>query len=168
MVVKNHPIFKCTEQSGYYTVTQKVSDQQIIEFAKSIISNRFNHGKSLTSPAQANEFLQFKLATRQREVFGVIFLSNKNEVIAYEELFQGTIDQTSVYPREILKRALQHNASAVILAHNHPSGHPEPSQADISITAKIKSALDLIDVRTLDHIIIGGSDSCSLAERGHV
>ena len=161
-------IFKCTEQSGYYIANQPVSEQQIIDFAKQIISNRFLHGKSITSHSEAIEFLQSRLATRQREVFAVIFLSNKNEVIAYEELFQGTIDQTAVFPREILKRALFHNASAVILSHNHPSGHPEPSQADISITDKVKTALEFVDVRTLDHIIIGGFESFSMAEKGYL
>ncbi len=160
--------FKCTEQSGYYTVNQPVSEQQIIDFAKQIISNRFLHGKSITSPSEAIEFLQLRLATRQREVFAVVFLSNKNEVITYEELFQGTNDQTAVFPREILKRALFYNASAVVLSHNHPSGHPEPSQADISITDKIKTALELIDVRTLDHIIVGGTKNFSMAEKGYL
>ena len=161
-------IFKCTEQSGYYTIDRPVTEQQIVDFAKQIISNRFLHGKPITSPSNAIEFLQPKLTTRQREVFAVIFLSNKNEVIVYEELFQGTIDQTAVFPREILKRALFHNASAVVLSHNHPSGHPEPSQADISITDKIKSALEFVDVRTLDHIIVGGTESFSMAERGYL
>ena len=161
-------IFKCTEQSGYYTIDRPVTEQQIVDFAKQIISNYFLYGKSITSPSDAIEFLQSKLATRQREVFAVIFLSNKNEVIAYEELFQGTIDQTAVFPREILKRALFHNASGVVLSHNHPSGHPEPSQADIAITEKIKSALEFIDVRMLDHIIIGGLESFSLAEKGYI
>ena len=167
-MANSNNIFKCTEQSGYYTVAHPVSEQQIIDFAKSIISNRFHHGKPITSPSEANEFLQSKLATRQREIFGVIFLSNKNEIIAYEELFKGTIDQTAVYPREILKRTLFHNASAVVLSHNHPSGHPQPSQSDISITKKIKEALDLIDVRTLDHIIVAGNNSQSLAELGYI
>ena len=120
----------------------------------------------LTSPAQTARFLQLRLRRREREVFAVIFLDSQHRVIEYEELFFGTIDGTSVHPREVVRAALRHNAAAVIVAHNHPSGVAEPSQADVRITERLRSALGLVDVRLLDHLVIGDSEIASLAERG--
>ncbi|MBU2790047.1 DNA repair protein RadC [Acidithiobacillus caldus] len=120
------------------------------------------------NPAAVKEYLIGKLAGLDSEVFAVLFLDQRHALIAYEELFQGTIDSCSIYPREIAKRALEHNAAAVILAHNHPSGNPEPSKADETITRKVKDALLMLDIRTLDHIVIGANQSCSMAERGLV
>ena len=121
---------------------------------------------TLTSPAHCARFLRIRLRRREREVFGVVFLDSQHRVIEYEELFQGTIDGTSVYPREVVRAALRHNAAAVILAHNHPSGVAEPSQADVRITERLRQALALIDVRVLDHLVVGDQDVVSLAERG--
>ena len=122
--------------------------------------------EAIRSPADTARFLQLKLGHLEHETFAVIYLDNRHRVIDYCELFRGTIDGTSVYPREVVKEALTRNAAAVILAHNHPSGVCEPSQADERITRRLKDALQLIDVRLLDHLIIGGNDHCSLATRG--
>ena len=104
----------------------------------------------------------------QREVFAVLFLDSQHRLIQYKELFYGTIDAAAIYPREIVKAALKVNAAACILAHNHPSGVTEPSQADILITSRIKKALDLVDVRLLDHFVVGDGSPVSLAERGQI
>ena len=127
---------------------------------------RYNPIK-LSSPDDTKSFLRLKLADRQHEVFAVMFLDTRHCLIAYEELFRGTINQASVYPREIVKRALELNASALVCCHNHPSGSTEPSKADESITRKIKDACELLDIRLLDHIIVGlNDDSTSMAEKG--
>lgn len=126
----------------------------------------FVRGDALTSPAHCARFLKLRLRRREREIFGVVFLDSQHRVIAYEELFQGTIDGTSVHPREVVRAALRHNAAAVILAHNHPSGVAEPSQADVGITERLRQALALIDVRVLDHLVVGDQQVTSFAERG--
>lgn len=112
------------------------------------------------------DYLRIMLAQREHEVFMVLFLDAQNRVIAPEEMFRGTLTQTSVYPREVVKRALSLNAAAVILAHNHPSGVAEPSRADEFLTQSLRSALALVDIRVLDHIVIAGSNATSFAERG--
>ena len=120
----------------------------------------------LASPAAVREYLRITMAERHHEVFMVLFLDAQNRVIAPEEMFRGTLTQTSVYPREVVKRALSLNAAAVILAHNHPSGVAEPSRADEFLTQSLRSALALVDIRVLDHIVIAGSNAVSFAERG--
>ena len=122
----------------------------------------------VTSPADTRNYLSLRLAEREAEVFCVMFLTNRHRVIAFEEMFQGTIDGASVHPREVVKAALRLNAAAVILAHNHPSGVAEPSRSDEAITRRLTDALALVDVRVLDHLIVGGSEITSLAERGLV
>jgi len=121
---------------------------------------------ALSSPAAVRDYLRLLLAPLQHEVFVGIFLDAQNRVIATEELFKGTLTQTSVYPREIVKSALRHNAAAVIFAHNHPSGIAEPSRADEMLTQSLKQALALVDVKVLDHFIIAASSALSFAERG--
>ena len=121
---------------------------------------------TLTTPAAVRDYLRIMLAQRDHEVFMVLFLDAQNRVIAPEEMFRGTLTQTSVYPREVVKRALSLNAAAVILAHNHPSGVAEPSQADQCLTQSLRSALGLLDIRVLDHIVIAGGNATSFAERG--
>jgi len=158
--------FKTSETQGQYHVDGTVSAEDIITMAKRILNRRFAKGRAMTDPQQSKNFLTLKLSQLEHEVFSILFLNNQHKVIAYEELFRGTIDGASVYPREVLKRALHHNAAAVILSHNHPSGEPEPSQSDIQITQKLQQALNIVDIRILDHIIIGGEDPVSLAERG--
>lgn len=123
-------------------------------------------GTTIRSPSDTESFLRAKLCHLPHELFCVVYLDNRHRVLKFSELFRGTIDGTSVYPREVAKEALRCNAAAVILAHNHPSGVAEPSQADERITKRIKAGLELLDIRLLDHIIIGGNTSTSLASRG--
>ena len=120
----------------------------------------------LENPGITRQFLASRLRHLPHEVFACLFLDNRHRVIIFEELFRGTIDGASVHPREVVRRALQHNAAAVILAHNHPSGIAEPSRADIQLTRRLIDALALIDVRVLDHIVVGDGGGASLAERG--
>ncbi len=141
--------------------------QEILTAAEHVINRRFRRGVSIVSALNSKDLFRQKLALREQEVFAALFLDNKHRVIAYEELFFGTIDSASVHPRIIVQRALQLNAAAVIVAHNHPSGEPQPSRADETITLRIKEALALVDVRLLDHLIVG--DRClSLAECGYM
>ncbi len=142
--------------------------QACVEMSRRYLRECLERGDVLSSPEDTRNFLMSELSGRAYEVFACLFLDNKHRVIKFEELFYGTIDGASVYPREVVRRALQHNAAALILAHNHPSGIAEPSQADIAITRKLKEAMSLIDVRVLDHLVIGDGYSVSLAERGLV
>ena len=123
-------------------------------------------GTSIQSPADSRQYLIARLRDKPQEVFCALFLDNRHRVLAFEELFFGTIDATTIYPREILRRALHRNAAAVILAHNHPSGVAEPSAADQNITRRVREALELIDVRLLDHFVVGDGSCVSLAARG--
>ncbi len=123
-------------------------------------------GEAIRSPQDTETFLLARLRDRPHEVFCCLFLDNRHRVLLFEELFRGTIDGTTVYPREVVKRALTVNAAAIILAHNHPSGVAEPSQADERITLRIRSALELVDIRLLDHLVIGDGTCTSLASRG--
>jgi DNA repair protein RadC len=123
-------------------------------------------GKHIASPTDSTQFLLARLRDRPHEVFCCLFLDNRHRVLAFDELFRGTIDNTTVYPREVVKQALHRNAAAVILAHNHPSGVAEPSEADRLITRRISDALNLVDVRLLDHFVIGDGTCVSLASRG--
>jgi DNA repair protein RadC len=121
---------------------------------------------TLASPDAVKDFLRLKLATKPHEVFAVLYLDCQHRVIEFVEMFRGTLTQTSVYPREVVKEALHHNAAAVILCHNHPSGHSEPSRADEALTSTLKQALALVDVRVLDHLIVTRAGALSMAERG--
>lgn len=125
-------------------------------------------GAAFDSPYAVSQYLRLQLAAETCEVFAVLYLNAQNEAIAFERLFTGTLTQASVYPREVLRAAIAHNAAAVILSHNHPSGSVQPSRADIHLTQTIKDTLALIDVRVLDHVIVGGNDSFSLAEKGMI
>lgn len=145
------------------------SDDEIIERALDILIKRFpNNATIFQAPKTSRDFLTLKLAGLEHEVFSALWLTAQNGLITYEELFRGSLTQTSIYPREVLKAALKHNAGAVIFAHNHPSGHPEPSHADKMLTTDLKNALAMIDVRVLDHIVVGGAETISFAERGLV
>ena len=132
-----------------------MSDSTIIREALEYLESLYQRGQAFTSPNQAGEFFCLRLGRYEHEVFACAFLDNRHNLIAVEEMFRGTIDGASIHPREVAKAALQHNAAAVIFAHNHPSGNAEPSQADKTITKRLKQALALIDVRTLDHFIVG-------------
>jgi len=136
------------------------------ELARRYYSESLPCGETIRSPADTEAFLQAHLRHLDHELFCCLFLDNRHRVLRFDELFRGTIDGTSVYPREVVKEALSVNAAAVILAHNHPSGVAEPSQADERITKRLKAALELVDIRLLDHLIIGDGRATSLASRG--
>jgi len=156
------------ESKAIYSVSRINEDDDIIAEALKILEKRLKREVELaiTCPNDGRDFLRLKLAEREHEVFAVMFLDNRHNLIEYVEMFNGTIDGASVYPREVLKKALAVNASAVILAHNHPSGISEPSSADERITLRLKEALGLVDIRVLDHIIVGSDNTTSLAEKG--
>jgi DNA repair protein RadC len=139
--------------------------QAVLEMGRRHLYETVKRGDVLTSPEATRGYLIVRLRDVPYEVFTCLFLDNRHRVIAYEELFRGTLDGASVHPREVIKRALHHNAAAVILAHNHPSGVAEPSQADERITRRLKEALSLVDIRVLDHMVIG-DEVVSFAERG--
>ena len=143
-----------------------MSDEDIIKRALSIIGNRLQKGPMFSLPQDVKHFLCLAMQGLEHEVFSVMFLDSQHRMLAYEDMFRGTITRTSVYPREVLKRALALNSSAVVLAHNHPSGVCEPSRADEYLTQALKTALALIDVRVIDHIVVSGNLSVSMAERG--
>jgi DNA repair protein RadC len=155
-----------TESAATYAVTSTVAEDAVIAQAMSILESRLRtKTTAFTSPDQSKQFVRCKLQQLEHEVFSVLFLDNQNYLIDYTEMFRGTIDSAAVYPREVAKLALELNAAAVILAHNHPSGISVPSSADRNITHKLKSALELFDIRVLDHIIIGDT-TYSFAESG--
>jgi DNA repair protein RadC len=140
--------------------------QATLEMARRHLDERLRRGDVLASPDETRRFLSAHLRGYPHEVFACLFLDNRHRVIRFEELFAGTIDGASVHPREVVKRALHHNAAAVILAHNHPSGVAEPSQADRQITRRLRDALALVEIRVLDHFIIGDGEFTSFAEQG--
>jgi len=143
-----------------------MSDDTLIEKALEILSLRMRNADCLSAPGAVRDYLRLSLANREHEVFVVILLDARHRVLRYEELFRGTLTQTSVYPREVVKLALSCNAGAAIFAHNHPSGVAEPSGADELLTRQLRTALALVDVRVLDHFIVAGAESISFAERG--
>ena len=142
--------------------------QAVLELAKRQLAEELKRDTVFTDPGAVRRFLQIHLSGRMQEVFVALFLDTRHRLIAVEDMFFGTVDGASVYPREVVRQALDHNASAVIFAHNHPSGVAEPSRDDCRITERLKSALALIDVRVLDHIIVGAGATVSLAERGQI
>jgi len=143
-----------------------VSEAQVLGWANAILKARFERSNYLVSPNHTRNYLQVLLAPYSREIFGIIALDSQHGVLSFEVLFQGTIDAAAVYPRDVVKAALTHNAAAIILTHNHPSGCPEPSEADCRITQRIVTALATVDIPVLDHLIIGGMQTISFAERG--
>jgi DNA repair protein RadC len=154
-------------QSCYRTKRQTVATEaDILRAAEDILRRRFEREASLSNPSDTRSFLRMRLAGLPHEEFHVVWLDNRHRVIAVEKLFTGTIDGASVHPREVIRSALAHNASAAILAHNHPSGIAEPSTADRSITDELKRAFGLVGVRVLDHIVVGADEPVSFAERG--
>ncbi|EXJ17167.1 RadC family protein [Imhoffiella purpurea] len=140
--------------------------QAVLELSRRYLMTRISGQDVLTSPEATRDYLKMRLYGSPHEIFACLFLDNRHRVILYEELFRGTIDGASVHPREVLRRVMDTNAAAVIFAHNHPSGVAEPSQADLHITKRLKDTLALVDVRVLDHIIVGEGDGTSFAERG--
>jgi DNA repair protein RadC len=143
-----------------------LTDNEIVARALAILERRAKKAECVTSPAAVREYLRLRIAEREREIFVVVLLDAQHRVIGCEELFQGTLTQTSVYPREVVKCALRHNAAAVIFAHNHPSGVAEPSQADQVLTETLQRALALVDIKVLDHFIVSREAALSFCERG--
>jgi DNA repair protein RadC len=158
--VSSHP------PADYSAKPNRNAEDQVIRHALTILSSRVQKGDVLNSPQQTKDYLALQLSDMKQELFCALWLNSKNQVMEFQTLFAGTIDGAPVYPREVVREAIRINAAAVIFAHNHPSGYAEPSNADKKITVRLSEALGLIDVRTLDHIIIGGASSVSLAERG--
>lgn len=155
---RNRKVASCIERER---------EDAVIAEALAILMRRMGQkGAWLTSPACVRDYLRVTLMNREREFFACVWLDSQHRVVCVEELFAGTLTQTSVYPREVVKRALAHNAHAVIFAHNHPSGCAQPSAADELLTRDLKAALSLVDVRTLDHFIVAGASMVSFAERG--
>lgn len=143
-------------------------EDQIIAAAEAILLKRLQRKGKIADPSEATRYLRAHCGGLEHEVFGVMFLDTRHSILAIEDMFRGTLDGAEVHPREICKRALHHNAAGVILFHCHPSGNPEPSQADRACTTRIKQALNLLDIRTLDHFIITGDECTSMAARGWV
>ncbi len=138
----------------------------VFELARRALSQRLKEREAFHTPDAVKQYLQLHLAHKNHEVFAVLFLDSQNRLLALEELFRGTLSQTSVYPREVVLRALHHQAAAVVLSHNHPSGSVQPSRADEHLTQTLKASLALVDVRVLDHIIVGQGQALSMAEQG--
>ncbi len=151
------------DQNGQYTPAGK---DQVIAAARGFLNKMLYRKDAIESPQLARDYLSLKMGAYEREVFSVIFLDAQNRVIECREMFEGTLTQTSVYPREVVKLALQLNAASLILAHNHPSGAAEPSRADEILTQTLKAALSLVDVRVIDHMVVAGGTVTSFAERG--
>ena len=165
MYMKNEdpPKYATNASNSLYSL----DDAEVIDMALEIIECRLRKpGEAMSSPQVVKDYLTIKLAELEHEVFAALFLDGQHRVIQYTEMFRGTLSQTSVYPREVVKEALRINAGAVIFAHNHPSGVAEPSRADEALTKTLKDALALVEVKVLDHIIVGGTDTVSFAERG--
>jgi DNA repair protein RadC len=140
--------------------------QAVLEMSRRSLREALDRGAALSSPQSVRDYLRLRLQAKPHEVFVAVFLDAQNRVLGVEDLFRGTLTQTSVFPREIVKRALHFNAAAVIFAHNHPSGVAEPSRADEALTQTLKHTLALVDVKVLDHFVIGGDSAMSFAERG--
>ncbi|MEL0583687.1 MAG: DNA repair protein RadC [Candidatus Thiodiazotropha sp. (ex. Lucinoma kazani)] len=143
-----------------------VEKQSVITLAMKVLSIKYRAGRVLSKPDETRDFLRLRLADYRNEVFGCLFLDNRHRIIAVRELFQGTIDGASVYPRVVVQQAMEVNAAAMVFFHNHPSGVAEPSHADEAITRRLKDALALVDVRVLDHFVVSAGESVSFAERG--
>jgi DNA repair protein RadC len=159
------PLNELTQVHGIGS-SKYVQLQAIFEMSRRALNEQMQVKDILNSPKQVRDYLCLKLGNLTREVFFVLFLDAQNRVVTTEEMFSGTLTQTSVYPREVVKRALHHNAASVIFAHNHPSGTAQQSQADELITRQLKEALALVDVRVLDHFIVAGNTTLSFVERG--
>jgi DNA repair protein RadC len=143
-----------------------LNQQATIQEAIGILESKLRTTEVFTGPTDVKQFCQLHIAQEKDEHFCCMFMDNQHRLIAFERLFRGTIDGASVHPRVVVRRALELNAAAMILTHNHPSGFPEPSTADTKITQRLKDALRLVDVRVLDHVIVGTDGTCSMAERG--
>jgi DNA repair protein RadC len=142
------------------------SSEEVLQQARRVLSQRVRRGATMSSPEAVKDYLRVQLGVLEHEVFCVLFLDAQHRIIALKQMFRGTVTQTSVYPREVVKEALAVNSAAVILAHNHPSGVAEPSRADEFLTQSLRQALALVDVRVLDHLVVAGADVTSFVELG--
>jgi DNA repair protein RadC len=140
--------------------------EEVLSQARRVLSHRVRRGATMSSPQAVKDYLLLQIGALEHEVFCLLFLDAQHRIIAFKQMFRGTVTQTSVYPREVVKESLGLNAAAVILAHNHPSGSVEPSRADEFLTQTLKTALALVDVRVLDHLVVAGAEVASFAERG--
>ncbi|HCF5691966.1 JAB domain-containing protein [Pseudomonas aeruginosa] len=159
---------KASESTGTYLVESPVTEPDILLMARQLAIRRLRLGRVLTSPKEVFSHLQALLGDYEHEVFALFLLGSRHRVIVFHELFRGTLDSASVYQREAVKTALEHNAAATVLVHNHPSDDPEPSQANLTLTHKLREALNLVRMRTLGHIVVGHKSSVSLAEQGYL
>lgn len=160
--VENHSLFVRTAAG----VIEPATAQQILAVALSIIGQHVKRGTTLQTPQLVRDYVRLKLGRLEHEVFAMLLLDNRHCLLDYEELFRGTIDGCTIHTREVVKIALARNAAAVIFVHNHPSGAPEPSVSDMRTTEKLRSALALIEIRVLDHLVVGGEEVVSFSERG--
>jgi DNA repair protein RadC len=165
-IIVRYTKFKAGETKGTYVLASPVTAEEILTMANQLARARLAKGRALTSPNETYACLQTLLQGYEHEVFALLFLDNQHRIISFEELFRGTLDSASVYPREVVKAAIACNAAAVILVHNHPSGNPEPSRSDRALTTRLQNALELVQVRVLDHLVVGLEGRVSLAERG--
>lgn len=156
------------ETIGTYGMGSSVTEADILQMAQQLAMSRLSKGQTLTEPRHVFSHLQTLLQYHEYEVFALLLLDTKHRVICFRELFRGTLDSSSIYPREVMKIALEHNAAALILVHNYPSGNPEPSQADLTLTTTLRNALNMIGTRILDHVIVGIEGCVSFAERRYL
>ncbi|MND26713.1 hypothetical protein D3C76_139800 [compost metagenome] len=163
--MKYHKL-KAGEARGTYVMESPVTEADILQMAQQLAMSRLSKGRAVTEPKLVFSHLQTLLQYHEYEVFALLLLDSKHRILGFRELFRGTLDGASVYPREVVKIALEHNAAAIIIVHNHPSGDPEPSQADRTLTITLKNALDMVGTRILDHVVVGHEGCISLAERG--
>jgi DNA repair protein RadC len=157
--------FKAGEKAGTYVAETPVTEEDILTMARQLSRQRLAKGRCIGRPADTFTYLQTLMHAYEHEVFGVLLLDNRHRIITFEEIFRGTLDAASVYPREVVKIVLARNAGAAIFVHNHPSGDPEPSEADKRITLQLRDALNQVGVRTLDHVVVSTEGSVSFAER---
>lgn len=163
-----HPKFKAGERAGTYRVECPITEHDLLYMAQYLCCQRLAQGQPLTSPSEVFVHLRTVLQDYDHEVFAMLLLDNRHRVIRFIELFRGTIDMATIHSREVVKAALAHNAAAVVWVHNHPSGCPDPSRADHHIHKRLKDALNTVDIRVLDHVIVGGEGHYSLAEHGQL
>lgn len=166
--MKYHKMKSCPESGLYLMESMRLSEEDILTMANQLSRKRLSKGRTIESPATVKTYIQNLLQGYEHEVFAALLLDTKHKVIGFEEVFRGTLSQAAVYPREVVKLALAHNAAAMIFTHNHPSGDPIPSSSDITLTKCLQDALALVDVRVLDHIVVAAKGCVSLADLGHL
>lgn len=164
--MRYHKLKAGVEPGTYVMESSVMTEQDILTMANQLAKRRLSKGRRLSNPLEVKAHLMTLFQHCEHEIFSILLLDNQHRIIGLHELFHGTINMAVVHPREVVKLTLKHNAAAVILIHNHPSGNPEPSRADIAITKQLKKTLDLVTVNVIDHIIVGAEECTSLAEKG--